>query len=214
MRDHDHSTMSRDRARERTGDFRRDRERGAFFGSDREHERGPDRHGGWGGLMPDRERERSRHGQERDREPDRGGRGDRFGRERDPEFGSDAYHKGIPMDETRRLIASNKVEGTPVYGRDGDRLGTVHNFMVDKFSGEVVYAVLKSSGGFLGLGERYYPLDWDELTYDKRADGYCIDLTEDELQDRRSFDDRGREHRRGRGSEGRFESRDRRRSGW
>lgn len=38
----------------------------------------------------------------------------------------------IATDETNRLIASNKVEGTAVYDRNGNRLGSVYNFMVDK----------------------------------------------------------------------------------
>src|SRR5215217_302373 len=43
----------------------------------------------------------------------------------------------VATDETDRLIASNKVEGTAVYDRQGERLGTVYNFMVDKRSGQV-----------------------------------------------------------------------------
>jgi hypothetical protein len=42
--------------------------------------------------------------------------------------------------ETQDLIASDKVEGTAVYNLSGERLGTVHNFMVDKRSGHVAYA--------------------------------------------------------------------------
>ena len=196
MRDYqDQDMMIRNRYRDRDRDSDRGRmdERGrgsAFFGSrepdrhEREH-RGYRQESGWDGSDDHRDRDsgRGRRGSER--------------RERDPEFGSDAYHKGIPMDETRHLIASNKVEGTPVYGRDGDRIGSIENFMVDKFKGEVVYAVLRSSSGFLGLGQRYHPLKWSELTYDRRMDGYSIDLTQDELDDRRSFDDRGREWGRG-----------------
>src|SRR4051794_38462441 len=45
---------------------------------------------------------------------------------------------GTPAtDETSDLIASDKVEGTAVYNAAGDRLGTVHNFMVGKRSGKV-----------------------------------------------------------------------------
>jgi hypothetical protein len=58
---------------------------------------------------------------------------------------------------TDRLIASNKVEGTAVYDRKGERLGSVYNFMVDKRSGQVAYAVM-SFGGFLGVGGSYHPL--------------------------------------------------------
>lgn len=35
------------------------------------------------------------------------------------------------------LIASDRVEGTAVYGRNGDRLGTISHFMVHKRSGRV-----------------------------------------------------------------------------
>src|SRR3546814_13916098 len=68
-------------------------------------------------------------------------------------------------DETNRLIASNKVEGTAVYNRQGERLGSVYNFMVNKREGTVEYAVM-SFGGFLGIGESYHPLPWKVLTYD------------------------------------------------
>ncbi len=101
-------------------------------------------------------------------------------------FGYDDYHEGLPVDETSRLIASNKVEGTSVYGRDGDRLGTIYNFMVDKFSGQVEYAVM-SHGGFLRMGQRYYPLPWRILTYDTREGGYRIGLTHRDMERAPSF---------------------------
>jgi len=71
----------------------------------------------------------------------------------------------VEKDETSRLIASNKVEGTEVYNRAGEHLGEVYNLMVDKFSGQVAYTVM-SFGGFLGIGERYHPLPWASLDYD------------------------------------------------
>lgn len=89
-------------------------------------------------------------------------------------------------DETDRLIASNKVEGTAVYNRQGDRLGTVHNFMVDKRSGQAEYAVM-SFGGFLGIGESYHPLPWKVLTYDTDQNGYVVDLDKDMLEKAPSY---------------------------
>jgi hypothetical protein len=88
---------------------------------------------------------------------------------------------GISTDETRRLIASSKVEGTAVYNPAGEQLGTVYNFMVDKVSGQVAYVVM-SFGGFLGLGENYHPLPWRALTYDPRLGGYVVDIDKDRLQ--------------------------------
>jgi len=110
----------------------------------------------------------------------------------DPRFGADAHRGGMPRDESRRLIASRKVEGTPVYDRVGNRLGSICTLMINKRSGQAEYAVLKSTGGFLGLSERYYPLDWRELTYDARAHGYGVDFSEEELQHREGYDMDGR----------------------
>ena len=87
----------------------------------------------------------------------------------------------IATDETATLIASNKVEGTAVYNRDGERLGSIQNFMVDKVSGNAQYAVL-SFGGFLGLGQDYYPLPWSMLTYDTDKGGYVVDLDKSQLE--------------------------------
>lgn len=89
-------------------------------------------------------------------------------------------HTEIEIDETKRLIASNKVEGTDVYNRAGEKLGSIHNFMVDKRSGKVEYAVLQF-GGFLGLGSDYYPLPWSVLDYETDSSGYVVDLDKDDL---------------------------------
>jgi hypothetical protein len=87
----------------------------------------------------------------------------------------------IASDETSRLIASNKVEGTAVYNQQRERLGSIHNFMVDKMSGQVEYAVL-SFGGFLGMGSDYYPLPWNVLTYDTDQGGYVVNLDKSVLE--------------------------------
>jgi hypothetical protein len=87
----------------------------------------------------------------------------------------------VATDETDRLIASDKVEGTAVYNRAGERLGDVYNFMVDKYSGRVAYAVM-SFGGFLGIGENYHPLPWKVLIYDTGLGGYVVDLDEETLR--------------------------------
>jgi sporulation protein YlmC with PRC-barrel domain len=92
----------------------------------------------------------------------------------------------IATDETDRLIASNKVEGTAVYNGDGDKLGSIYNFMVDKRSGRAEYAVLQF-GGFLGLGSDYYPLPWDVLTYDTDQGGYVVNLDKQLLEEAPRF---------------------------
>jgi sporulation protein YlmC with PRC-barrel domain len=87
----------------------------------------------------------------------------------------------VATDETSSLIASDKVEGTSVYNAKGEKLGSIYNFMVDKRSGEVEYAVLQF-GGVLGLGSDYYPLPWDVLDYDTDKGGYRVDLDKSTLE--------------------------------
>jgi sporulation protein YlmC with PRC-barrel domain len=87
----------------------------------------------------------------------------------------------IATDETTRLIASNKVEGTAVYNPDGERLGSVYNFMVNKRTGQVEYAVLQF-GGILGFGSDYYPLPWNTLNYDTGQGGYVVDMDRSTLE--------------------------------
>jgi hypothetical protein len=90
--------------------------------------------------------------------------------------------EGVAVNETDRLISSDKVEGTSVYNRAGESLGSVYTLMIDKYSGLVSYAVM-SFGGFLGIGESYHPLPWRALTYDTRLGGYVVDIDKDRLVD-------------------------------
>ncbi len=212
MRDRDRRWLDRGRGGsgifpERTDQVRSTRpdQRSGFFPSDRD-----DR----GSYGPERDRaassssrteprfggrDRPRERMFRDNQPgDRGGgffggdredRGHRHSRDTGREtsrFDNDDENRDLPIDETEQLIASNKVEGTPVYGREGERLGTIYNFMVDKYSGRVTYAVM-SYGGFLGVGQRYYPLPWRILSYDTREGGYRVDMDYRDMERAPSF---------------------------
>jgi len=83
--------------------------------------------------------------------------------------------------ETALLIGSDKVEGTPVYRSNGERVGQIERVMIDKLSGKVAYAVM-SFGGFMGIGEDYYPLPWSLLTYNPDLEGYEVNVGEQQLK--------------------------------
>ena len=89
--------------------------------------------------------------------------------------------KTLDQRETTSLIGSDKVEGTAVYRSNGDRVGQIERIMIDKLSGKVAYAVM-SFGGFMGIGEDYYPLPWSLLTYNTRLEGYEINVSEQQLK--------------------------------
>lgn len=85
------------------------------------------------------------------------------------------------IEETHDLIASDKVEGTDVYGSDGKHIGSIERIILEKRSGRVAYAVL-SFGGFLGIGHDHYPLPWPKLNYDETVSGYRVDVTKDQVE--------------------------------
>ena len=180
-----HDADYRERQRERDFDRERAYDRNFDRDYDREYERSRRR-----GLFSARDRDegddRRRFDGSRSSAADRR---NRFGRDRGRDeayYGYDDNHQGLPIDETGRLIASNKVEGTSIYGRNGDRLGTTYNLMIDKFTGQVEYAVM-AYGGFLGMGARYYPLPWRVLEYDPREGGYRIDMTRRDFEHAPNF---------------------------
>ncbi|MEM7689311.1 MAG: PRC-barrel domain-containing protein [Pseudomonadota bacterium] len=91
------------------------------------------------------------------------------------------------------LIGSDRVEGTSVFGADGNKIGSVENLLIDKQSGQVTDAVV-SVGGFLGIGEERHSLPWSMLKYDTDQGGYRVNATEEQLKEAPRFqkDDRDR----------------------
>ena len=90
------------------------------------------------------------------------------------------------LDSPRRLIASDRVEGTLVFNRAGEKLGRIERFMVDKRSGKAEYAIM-SFGGLFGMGHDHYPLPWNVLDYDPGKGGYVVDLDREKLKGGPSF---------------------------
>jgi hypothetical protein len=93
--------------------------------------------------------------------------------------------------ETSSLIAADKVEGTAVYNMAQEKIGSIENVMIDKRSGKVAYAVM-SFGGFLGIGDNYYPLPWSMLRYDTNVGGYVVNLDKKMLEGAPSYEPRER----------------------
>ncbi|MDR3527823.1 MAG: PRC-barrel domain-containing protein [Rhizomicrobium sp.] len=92
-----------------------------------------------------------------------------------------AQRSELSARESGNLIGSDKVEGTPVYRPNQDRVGTIERVMIDKLTGKVGYAVM-SFGGILGIGDDYYPIPWSLLTYNTALGGYEVNITEDQLK--------------------------------
>lgn len=89
--------------------------------------------------------------------------------------------------ETAGLISSEKVEGTAVYDPNGTWLGSIRSVMINKVTGRVAYAVM-SFGGFLGLGQKFFPVPWSQLRYEPSREGYVTSITEGQLSGAPDYD--------------------------
>jgi sporulation protein YlmC with PRC-barrel domain len=83
---------------------------------------------------------------------------------------------------THNLVPSDQVEGAPVYGEDGKKIGTIERLMLDKRTGTVAYAVVRT-GGLLALEQHHYPLAWNTLKYDPVRQAYATTTTLERLRE-------------------------------
>lgn len=78
-------------------------------------------------------------------------------------------------------IRASKVIGTNVFSPGGDKIGKVEDVVLDKQSNNIMFAVV-GFGGFLGMNEKYHPLPWSTLDYQKEHDGYVVNVTKEQLE--------------------------------
>lgn len=71
------------------------------------------------------------------------------------------------------LVQSNETDAMKVKTREGEKVGSVHNYLINKRSGRAAYVVL-TIGGFLGMGKAYYPLPFGLLAFDPSTDSYIV----------------------------------------
>ncbi|MGB7405832.1 MAG: PRC-barrel domain-containing protein [Pacificimonas sp.] len=94
----------------------------------------------------------------------------------------------IEPEETSQLIAADRVDGTNLYGRNGDKAGTVKSVMINKRTGRVEH-VVADIGSFLGMGGELHTLPWNRLDYDTNLNGYRMNVTDDQLKEGPTLND-------------------------
>lgn len=78
-------------------------------------------------------------------------------------------------------IRAKKVIGTNVKDGQGEKLGQVEDIVLDKQSNQIMFAIV-GFGGVLGVGEKYHPVPWSTLDYDKDENSYIVNLSKEQLK--------------------------------
>jgi hypothetical protein len=82
----------------------------------------------------------------------------------------------MSKDQPVQLLAySTRSDTIRVRTRDNEKVGSVHEFLINKRTGRTAYVVL-TIGGFLGMGKAYYPLPFSLLAYEPAADIYLVTI--------------------------------------
>ncbi|MES2905903.1 MAG: PRC-barrel domain-containing protein [Pseudomonadota bacterium] len=81
---------------------------------------------------------------------------------------------------TRAILAS-RVHGTQIYNLQGESIGHVEDVVLDKLSNNILFAVV-GFGGILSVGEKYHPIPWSSLNYEKDKDGYVVPYSKEMLE--------------------------------
>ena len=86
-----------------------------------------------------------------------------------------------------RVMGAGTLSGDEVVNRQGEKLGTIEEIMLDVPTGRIAYAVL-SSGGFLGIGDKLFAIPWGSLTLDPENKCFVLDVARDGLEQAPGFD--------------------------
>ena len=94
------------------------------------------------------------------------------------------------------VVRSKDLTGLGVYNAANESLGKIEDLVIDPAAGTIRYAVL-SFGGILGIGDKYFAVPWQKLTFipkgqtssgTQREDYVRLDVSKDSLKNLPGFD--------------------------
>ncbi len=94
---------------------------------------------------------------------------------------SRSYGTGNGRTAAVNMLSATTITGDDVCNLKEEKLGTVHDIMLDIPTGTIKYAVL-SSGGFLGMGDRLFAVPWSALKLDGEHKRFTLDVDVERLK--------------------------------
>jgi sporulation protein YlmC with PRC-barrel domain len=91
------------------------------------------------------------------------------------------------IDSRSALLSAATVTGDEVRNLQDEKLGTIEDIMLDLGQGTIRYAVL-ASGGFLGMGDRFFAIPWKALKQDSENKRFVLDVDLERLRQAPGFD--------------------------
>lgn len=74
------------------------------------------------------------------------------------------------------LVPANTLIGTEVIGSDNTKVGTINDFVIDRGTGRIAYAII-GHGGILSLGQDVFAVKYDRLNYFPVDQNFEVNMT-------------------------------------
>jgi hypothetical protein len=94
---------------------------------------------------------------------------------------------GIDPIGDAQLVTAGTLTGKTLFDHAGDKLGVIKEIFIDRVTGQVEF-VLGSTGGFMGVGEKFHPLPWSVLSYNLAPEGYVAHVDREALKHAPAYD--------------------------
>lgn len=86
-----------------------------------------------------------------------------------------------------RALSAGTLKGDSVKNIEGKDIGKVEEIMIELDTGRVAYVVL-STGGLLGLGDKFFALPWSMIAVDLENQEVVADIDKETIDNAPGFD--------------------------
>jgi PRC-barrel domain len=85
------------------------------------------------------------------------------------------------------VVSASKIIGEAVENLQQEKLGKIHELVIDASEGRVAYAVL-SFGGFLGMGNKLFAMPWKAFEFSSTENKLILNVDKKKLEIAPGFD--------------------------
>jgi sporulation protein YlmC with PRC-barrel domain len=85
------------------------------------------------------------------------------------------------------VVSASKIIGEVVENRQKEKLGKIHELVIDAKEGRLAYAVL-SFGGFMGMGNKLFAMPWKAFEFSSTENKLILNVDKKKLETAPGFD--------------------------
>ena len=79
------------------------------------------------------------------------------------------------------VVAASKIIGETVVNRQDEKVGKIHELVIDAKKNRVLYAVL-SFGGFMGMGNKLFAMPWEAFEFSTSENKLVLNVDKEKLK--------------------------------